>query len=629
MALSAGLDSTRRAASAGTQPGNTDRPELRPSGAQGSAAGHATAALATPARAYSCSGVRAAGGRIPWALLAYACFSIVLFGHGVIGSMHTAVVGFGQGALYYGRDQSAFVWFLAWGAHAFAHLQNPFITHEVFVPRGYNLAWATSILGPAIVLAPLTLTIGAIPTFNLLALSAPATSAWAAYLLCRELTVRRPSAFVGGLLFGFGTYESVEMINHVNLALTALVPLAGLLIVRRARGRITRRRFVLALGVTVGVQAWISTEVFASMTVLGALALALAYLLGDRRQRSIVRAVAVEAVGACALALVIAAPYLWYGITSANPLAMHPAPVDSGSDLANLLTPTHATLLRTASLSVASRLGGNLTEQASYIGPLILLILLAFALEQRRRWMARTIIAGTVAAVLLSLGGHLIVAGRLTGVPLPWDLIGQLPLIKYALPDRFTLYMWLGIAVAVAVWLDSPRRRRTRSALVRWALTAAALVTLIPNFVANDWRTPVHNPPLLSGHALARYVTPGSIVLALPFGTGGDEMYWQAEAKFAFRLAGGYLSWALPSGYNGLSIIHELNGRRPRAQLASRLCSFIRMTGARTILLKPHAPGDWAADLRPLHVKPLRAGGLIIYQLGPASCARPQQAGPG
>lgn len=566
--------------------------------------------------------------RIPWALLAYSCLSIVLFGHGVLGRMHTAVVGFGQGPPYFGRDQSAFVWFLAWGAHALAHLQNPFVTHELFVPRGYNLAWATSILGPAIVLAPLTATIGAIPTFNLLALAAPATSAWVAYLLCRELTARRAPAFVGGLLFGFGTYGSVEMINHVNLALTALVPLAALLIVRRGRGGITRRRFVLALGVTVGAQAWISTEVFASMTVLGAFAFAVAYLLGNPEQRRIARAVSFEAACACGLAVVIAAPYLWYGITSANPLAMHPAPVDSGGDLASFFTPSEAMLLHVSPLN-ANSLAGNVTEQVGYLGPVILLILLAFALEQRSRWLARTILGGVLVAAVLSLGGELTVAGHETGVPLPWTVIGQLPLIKYALPNRFSLYMWLGCAVAVALWLDAPRRGLTRSALARLALAGAAVISVLPNFVAHDWSTPVKNPPLLSERSLARYVTPGSTVLALPFGTGGDEMYWQAQAGFAFRLAGGYVSWALPSGYSGLSIIHELNGRRPRAQLASRLCSFIRMTGAQTVLLKPHAHGDWRADLRPLHVKPVRAGGLIIYRLSPDSCGRSELSVPG
>lgn len=559
--------------------------------------------------------LRRVAGRIPWSLLAYAGLSIALFGHGVLGHLHSSVVGFGQIPLAYGRDQSAFVWFLAWGAHALAHLQNPFITHEMFVPDGYNLAWSTSIIGPAIVLSPLTATIGAIPTFNLLALSAPATSAWIAYLLCREFTGRRPPAFLGGLLFGFGTYESVEMINHLNLALTALVPLAALLVVRRARGRMARRRFVLALGATIGAQAWISTEVFASMTVLGALALVVAFVMANKRQRRIVWPLMIEAGAACALAAVIAAPYIWYVLTSANPLATHPT-FDYGADLANFLVPTKATLLHIGALAVAPRrLSGNLTEQVGYLGLVIPLVILGFGFEHHRSWVGRTVLVGTLLAALLSLGGTLIVAGSDTGVPLPWSLIGRLSPLDYALPGRFSLYVWLGCAVMAAVWLDRPRSRA-----LRWALVAAALVSITPNLFAHSWSTRVDNPQLLSSRALSRYVTPGSTVLALPIGAGGRSDYWQMEAGFAFRLAGGYLSWALPSGYRGRTIIHELNGRPPRAHLARRLCAFLNMTGARTILLRTHVKGDWAADLRPLHVKPVRAGGFLIYRVIPARC---------
>ncbi len=615
------VDSDRRLASASTGTGATFRERTR--------LGLLRAVAGAPAAPAARPGVRSRGGtagvaalrrvagRIPWSLLAYACLSIALFGHGVLGHLHTVVVGFGQIPAAYGRDQSGFVWFLAWGARALAHLQNPFITHEVFAPGGYNLAWSTSIIGPAIVLSPLTATIGAIPTFNLLVLSAPATSAWIAYLLCREFTVRRPSAFVGGLLFGFGTYESVEMINHLNLALTALVPLAALVVVRRARGRMARRRFVLALGATIGAQAWISTEVFASMTVLGALALAVAYATANTRQRRIVRGLLVDACAACALAAVIAAPYIWYVLTVANPLATHTT-IDAGADLANFLVPTEATLLHIGVLAVApSRLRANLTEQLGYVGIVIPLLLLAFGIENRRSWLGRTVLIGTLLAALLSLGGTLIIAGSDTGIPLPWSLIGRLPLLGFALPGRFSLYAWLGVGVMAAVWLDRPRRRA-----LRWALVSAAIVSIAPNLFAHSWSTRVDHPQLLSSRSLARYVSPGSTVLALPIGVGGRSDFWQVQAGFSFRLAGGYLSWALPAGYRGLSIIHELNGVPPRAHLARRLCAFLKMTGARTILLRTHVKGDWAADLRPLNVSPVQAGGFLIYRVIPARCGR-------
>ena len=118
---------------------------------------------------------------------------------------------------------------------------------------------------PSLLLAPATLTVGAIASYDVLALAAPATAAWCAFLLCRRLTGHEAAAFAGGLLFGFGTYESVEMVNHLNLALVALLPLAALLALERWEGRLSRRRFVLGLGLVLALQLWTSTEVFASL----------------------------------------------------------------------------------------------------------------------------------------------------------------------------------------------------------------------------------------------------------------------------------------------------------------------------------------------------------------------------
>ncbi len=549
------------------------------------------------------------------ALLGYLCLSAAIFGRAALADVAHVVVGSGQSPGFYGRDQSAFVWFLAWGAHALAHLENPFVTHAVYAPAGYNLTWAASILGPSLALAPLTAAIGAVPAFDLLAVSAPAASAWAAYMLCRELTLRASSALVGGLLFGFGTYEATETVNHLNLALVALVPLGALVVLRRARGRSSRAGFVLALGATLGAQAWTSTEVLASAIVFGALALAVAYLLAGESGRAAVWALAGEAALASVLAGAIAAPYVWYACTSANPLAGH-ATVDAGADLANFVVPTPVTLLHGGPLAgAAARLGGNLTEQLAYVGPVLPALVLAFAVECRRRWLARSLASFTALAALLSLGGRLIVAGHETGVRLPWGLIGQLPPLTFGLPGRFALYVWLGGALTVALWLDRPRLRP-----LRWLAVAAAVATVLPNTVGLPWGTRVDDPPLLSGPALARYVPRGSTVLALPFGSDGNSMYWQVESGFAFRLAGGYVSWALPPAYRGLSILHELTGRPPGGRLARRLCAFLAMTGARTILLREHVPGDWSATLRPLRVAPVRAGGFLVYRLPTRPC---------
>src|ERR1700722_2161201 len=219
------------------------------------------------------------------ALAGYCALSAILYGRQALGSLRHVVVGFGQAPPFYGHDQSAYVWSLAGAARALTHLQNPFLAHEIFAPVGYNLAWAASILGPGLLSAPLTLAVGAVPTYDLLARAAPAGAAWTAFLLCRHVSGRVAPALAGGLLFGFGTYETGGAVPHPNLALVAPVPLAALLVLRRYDGRTSRKRFILALGLVLGLQLWTSTEVFASMAMFGGLAFLLAVLLAPRAHR--------------------------------------------------------------------------------------------------------------------------------------------------------------------------------------------------------------------------------------------------------------------------------------------------------------------------------------------------------
>ena len=556
----------------------------------------------------------------PATLLGYVLLSAFIFGRAALGDIEHTVVGFGQRSPFYGRDQSAFVWFLAWGAHAASHLQNPFVTHAVYAPGGYNLAWAASILGPALLLAPLTELWGPITTYDVLAILAPAGAAWGAYLLCRDLTTRRSSAVVGGLLFGFGSYEATQTVNHLNLALVGLLPIAALLTLRRATGRISRRSFLLGAGVVLGAQLWISTEMFASVIIFGAVALAVGCVTRDAGQRRAVQRTAYEAVGVLALAALIGAPYLWYALTVPDPFGGQSG-VNAGADLANFLLPTRVTWLHPLTTTLAS----NLTEQLAYLGPVLLIVLGLFFVEFRGRRLARYLAVFLVAAAVLSLGGVLIVAGQSTGVSMPWSVLGQLPLLSHALPGRFVVYVQLAAALCVALWLDRPTARPGR-----WLAMALVVASLVPNLDGALWGTRVDQPVLLSSPALARYVPTGATVLALPFGSEGNSMYWQVQAGFAFRLAGGYVSWALPREYQGLTIIRELTGKRPRAGLKQRLCTFIATTHTSIVLLRTGTRGDWRAILRPLRERPVYSGGFAIYRVDESACAarsRPARRG--
>jgi hypothetical protein len=550
------------------------------------------------------------------ALAAYASLSAVVYGRGALGDISHVVEGFGQSPRFYGHDQSIYVWSLAWAARSLTHGTSLFLTNAVFTPVGYNLAWATSLPGPALLIAPVTLAFGAVTSYNLLALAAPATAAWTAFLLCRQLTGRAPAAFAGGLLFGFGTYESAEMVNHLTLALVALLPLAALLVLRRHAGLSTRRSFIVALALVLALQLWTASEVLASMVGFGVVAFVIGALLAGRARRPAVLRTAAEALGAVALACLLALPFLYYAARYPNP-ANSVNGAEIGTDVANFLVPTRVTWLHGVGVGgTAAAFRGNITEQLGYVGLPLLVVLGCWAVEFRRSVLARCLLAFLLAAAVASLGVHAHVNGRASGVPLPWSLVSQLPLLGFAIPARFVVYAWLAAALAVSCWLARPSR-----APLRWAAFALVVVSLAPNLPGVPWGTRIDAPPLLGEKAqLARFVRDGDTVLALPFGISGNSMFWQVEAGFRMRLAGGYLAVALPNAYRPYKkLLTALRGGPYNRQIADTLCSFVAFTGTRVVLLRDGGPPRLHHLLDVLGVRAQQAGGFSIYELTPSA----------
>lgn len=581
----------------------------------------------------------------------YLCLSILLYGRGVIGNLAGAMVGTGPwGAA--GKDQGAFVWYLEWGARSIAHLRDPLSTIAIYSPHGWNLAWATSLPGPGALLTPLTLLAGPVVSFNLLDLCAPAFAAWTAYLLCREVLRSRaaraadpraaeslpssgtptpghpasPSSFTaqslpaiaGGLLFGFGTYETVEMMNHVNLALVGLIPLAPLLVLRRHQARMSRGWLIVALGFLFAAQMLTSTELLATTVMFGTFAIALWAAFSDAQGRREIARTAAEALAGLVLAAALSAPFLFQAFYFGNPVVGISASM-LRIDAANFLTPTRATLLPGIGglLWSAHSLHSNITEQTGYLGLPLLVMLAAFAWSFRKTLTGRVLVIFMALTALLSLGGGLVIDGRSTAVPLPWALFAKLPLLRFAAPSRFPLFLWLAIGVAACLWLA---KGAPRSAIARWALLALVAVSVMPSITGIRWSTPVDSPKLMSSPKLAKYVPPHSVVLGLPYGSRGNAMLWQVEAKFQFRMAGGYASFQLPPQYkHWKNLLHALAGRYLDGDFKPQLCRFLRYTKTTTILLRDKAPGMWHQLLGPLGIRPTAVGGFHVYQLATPS----------
>ncbi len=505
------------------------------------------------------------------ALALYAALALLLFGLPILRDPSRLYVGTPA-------DPTAFAWFLAWWPHALATGRNPFVTDLVWAPVGYNLAWTTSVPGLSLAMAPLTLIAGPLVTYNVLAVAAPALSAWTAFLLCRQVTDAPWPALAGGYLFGFSTYVLGQLTGHIHVVFVPLVPLVPYLVLRRLAGSLDPRAFVTWLAIVLAAQFSISNEVFTTLTLFGGLALTLGALVAPAAMRRRIAGTAAQIGVAYAVAGVLLAPYLYYVFARGVPGRPIHDPRVHSADLVNFLVPTPITLLGgNLFRPVADRFLGNYGESTAYLGLALVALLVAYAREEWRHPRGRVLLGLLVAALVASLGPKLNLLGEST-VSLPWRPVLELPLIKHALPVRLTLYVFLVAAVIVATWLRRGRRGW------RWGLAGLALLMLLPNVPGGHWRSEARVPDFFARGEYRQHLRPGELVLQLPADNRADGLLWHVTADMSYRMTAGYvgtvspafLRWpVVPSLFTASSM--PLDSCRPSSVLmASRPSSSVR-----------------------------------------------------
>jgi hypothetical protein len=549
---------------------------------------------------------RVSGRRLPAAArasappLAYLALSVVIFVRPLWAQPGPRVIAQDE------YDSSAIMWFLAWWPHAVMHGVNPLITHAIFVPEGYNLTWATSIPGPALALAPVTLSLGPVTSYNALIVLAPALSAWAAFGLCRHVTGAVLPAMVGGYLFGFSPYLLNQMRGAPSLALVAVVPVLAMLILKRLDGSMSRRRFAIIGTAALVAQFLISTEVLATSTVLGFFALTLGWLT-FRERRPAILDVFKLIVLAYGTAGVLLSPWLF------TMLLPHTAPVHADPsryrpDLYSFLVPGDTLWHGRGQARQWLKLGvAYFGPDMAYIGLPLLAIVLAFAVAGWRDRGTRLLVLCFAVCVLASLGPNLLIATRAT-VPLPWEIPTHVPVLRYALPIRFALFTSLAVAVMIAMWLAQ------RTSVIRWAVAVIAVVSILPNFGSVAWRSSAVDPALFDGEGYKAYLQPRDNVLTVP--PWGQNERWQARTRFRFNIVGGYVGH-YPLSYSLQPTFRTTLSTKLSPNYVRDVRAYVAAKRVTVILVDKRRPGPWRRLFAPLGVKPLDTGGVLIYRLAP------------
>lgn len=535
------------------------------------------------------------------AFVIYALLSLWFFSP--IRDLRRAYIGLGS-------DPFIFIWALHWWPWAVARGMNPFLTEFVWYPAEVNLTWITSVPTVAFLMLPVTLLWNAVVSWNVTALLAPVLGAWAAFLLTRHITRDFGASLIGGYIFGFSTYELAHLRGHMNLYVAFIPPLLILLALLRLGDGLGRINFIAAAAVLLLLQIGLSTEVLATTCVFGAIAWLVFIPFVDAEGRRRLGRLACESAVAMTLTALLAAPFFYYVIVGIRSIPDVMAPPQAYSiDLLNFIVPTPMTALgKTVFASIAARFTGNSAESTGYLGlPLIVALIASFQSPARYRLPLGILV---LLFAIFSLGPSLWINGVQTGIWLPWRTAIHLPIIRHALPGRFTMFLFLVAAVVLAWWLAERCPAPVRAA--RYALVLLGCLFLLPAPI--PW-SPLPTHPFFAPDAMPRELPPGDNVIVLPFNWAGPGVLWQVQSDMYFAQTGGYLGPTPRDFAPYTALIDAVANGRPGRTFANDFTALVATNHVRDVLAAPGTPRILLDNLAALGWSERTVGDMRIFHL--------------
>lgn len=459
-----------------------------------------------------------------------------------------------------GSDPPQTMWWLAWTPFAVGHVQSPLLSDYMNYPNGLNLMWQTWIPAVGILLWPVTAIWGPLVTWNVAMTAAPALGAPFAFFAIRRFVPSTLPAAAGALVYGFSPFVIAQMLGHAHMVLSVITPPLALLLLDELV--IRRRMRPLTLGVLsagLGIlQFFIAEEVFVTELIAAAVVVAILGLMDRAQVRpALDYASRVLLVAVPIVAVVIAAPAAvqFLGPNRVSGDAIH-SPDTYLTDAFNLVLPTQIQWLAPAPLQqLTTHFSGNASEWDGYIGlPLLIILLIALRFYWRVP-LVRAFGLTAIAITLLSFGPHLRGLGRSNGLPLPWWIAAQIPVVKNVQPNRLMIFVFLAAGIGLAFVLSRLAKAGRRRLAAAVALVA--LVPLIPKLPLPA--TPLVQPAFFTSDSVT-VIPAGAVVLTAPWADDKQPrgFAWQFAAGFRYRQVGGYIIGAASPSSIGLHTLLHL-----------------------------------------------------------------------
>ena len=518
-------------------------------------------------------------------------------------------------------DTALYAWSFDYMAHVVRAGFDPLYATVVWAPGGVSLAWVTTLSGPALLMAPFTTWVNPLFSVNVMMIMAPALAAWATYLVCVRVTHRFWPAVMGGFVFGFSVYMNQHMRAHLNLVLIFFMPLAVYLVLRRLQKDIRPWAFVLLLGIDIAAQFTVSTELAATTAMFGGVALVGGFAFGGRALRGpIVRTTLLIGLS-YVLAAILLAPILSAAFSDPPPEVFRDPTLNSVDALSAVVPPPTARFGGEAFSSLSDQFPGLPQDDTAYIGVALLLVVVLFAVQRRRERSTWLVLGFFVFAMVLALGPTIFVGGEPT-IGGPQSLIGNLPLIQHALPERYPAYASLALAVIVSLWLAGAGVGARGGLAWRYGLVAVGVAMLSINLAAEPhYHQPFAGsdsvPAFFTEGTYRDYLAPGDNILAVPAELG-EELTWQSATDMSILLARAYVGPVHPTGHDEAGLLQPVSQPDAKVPPPNALTHFIDQRGVDAVVVQEPVAPQWSQVLTEVTgVDPQSVDGVAIWDLSP------------
>ncbi len=537
--------------------------------------------------------------------------------------------------IFGGVDVREITWFMGWTPYALGHGHTPLLTTHIDYPAGVNLMWNTAMIFPALVLWPVTALFGPLAATNLAITLALPLSVWVMFLLARRYVRSQLAAIVAGLLYGFSPWMISRSNGEIHMTIAIFPPLA-LLALDEILIRQRRSRWLVGagLGVAAAAELLTSEEILALTVMLAALGVAVVAIPHWRLIPARLP-YAAQALGAAAVVFLVLAAYP-LSVQFLGPLRVQGVlPDPYWTDIWAWFVPTRWQAVQFASTIAHQFMSRNINEEGgAYIGVPLILIGLWVTVRFWRRDIVRVASIVAVTASVLAMGDHLHIRGHATRVPLPFRVLEHLPILKNVSPPRFTIFMYLMVALLLAIFVDwaigsrpppLAGEGRGGGVAVRVIGLGATVLALIALFPAVPYPTDTAVIPAFFRGGDVRRIPDGGVVLVAPFSRAftSDSMMWQSVAGMSFRMPEGYAYRPGPTRnppvtalQTQLGAIYDGLDRPPvNPDLAQQMRDELHAMGASAVIVGPEPREDEVVALFRLLLgrEPEQTGGVFVW----------------